>query len=54
MEKIVIELGSDDYYARYKHAKERAEWELGDSSWAGVIVGAFLFPDEEGLEREKE
>jgi hypothetical protein len=37
-------------------ARERAEWELGDASWAGVIVGAYLYPEDdlEALRREME
>jgi hypothetical protein len=52
VEKIVIDTGSGDYYARMEAAKARAEWELGDASWAGMIVGAFLWPDPDALARE--
>ena len=47
-------MGDDEYEARMKAARARAEWELGDSSWAGVIVRAFLDPvdDDEMLARE--
>ena len=39
-----------------EQAKKRAEWELGDRSWAGIIIGAYLYPeqDAEMLEKEKE
>lgn len=46
--KIIIDRDSDDYGARMRAARRRAEWELGDPSWAGVIVGAFLHPKEDG------
>lgn len=37
-------------------AKKRAQWELGDASWAGVILGAYLHPreDAELLRKEQE
>ena len=37
-------------------ARERAEWELGDASWAGILVGAYLYPDADidALRREQE
>lgn len=45
-----------DFDARMAQARRRAEWELGDASWAGVIIGAFLYPadDREALEREQQ
>lgn len=54
-DKIIIEPGSGDWYRRFDQAKQRAEWELGDSSWAGVIIQAFLNPDDDeyGLKVEK-
>lgn len=52
-EKIIIESGSDDYYARFEAAKSRAEWELGDARWASIIVREFLWPHPWALEREK-
>ena len=41
---------------RMEAAKARAEWELGDASWAGIIVGAYLYPRSDGaaLRLEKE
>lgn len=45
--KIVIDTDSPEYEERMQAARERAEWELGDRSWAGVIVGAFLYPNED-------
>lgn len=44
-EAIQIDLGSEDYERRMRQARRRAEWELGDASWAGVIIGAVLYPD---------
>jgi hypothetical protein len=32
---------------RMAAARARAEWELGDPSWAGVIIGAYLHPRED-------
>lgn len=54
--RIVIFIDGEDYEKRMKAARARAEWELGDSSWAGLIVGAFLWPegDSAALEREME
>lgn len=45
-----------DHDQRMKVARARAEWELGDPSWAGVIIGAYLYPeaDQEALKAEKE
>jgi len=45
----------DDHYRRMKAAEARAQWELGDPSWAGVIIGAYLYPeaDSDNLEHEK-
>jgi hypothetical protein len=52
--RIVIDTDSEDYDERMEAARERAEWELGDRSWASVIVGAFLYPkaDNDNLKRE--
>lgn len=48
-------IGDEEYEARMKAARERALWELGDETWAGVIVSAFLYPteDSQALEMEK-
>jgi hypothetical protein len=45
--KSLRELVGDDHDRRMDAARKRAEWELGDASWAGVIVGAYLYPDED-------
>lgn len=44
-----------DHDERMAVARARAEWELGDASWAGVIIGAYLYPDAdaEALAHEK-
>ena len=34
-----------DHEERMHQARERATWELGDPSWAMVIVRAYLDPD---------
>lgn len=53
---IVIHRDTDDYEDRMVAAENRARWELGDPSWAHLIVGAFLYPveDAHALRREKE
>lgn len=38
-------MAAGEYEDRLASARERAEWELGDSSWADEIVEAFLSPD---------
>lgn len=44
---IINTADSEDYKKRYFAARERAQWELGDSSWADVIINAFLYPEED-------
>lgn len=34
-----------DFEERMAAARRRAEYDLGDASWAGVILGAFMYPD---------
>jgi hypothetical protein len=43
-----------DHDERMTAARKRAQWEIGDPAWAGVIVGAYLWPDEDraALERD--
>jgi hypothetical protein len=36
-----------DHEERMAAARARALWELGDPSWAAVIVRAYLRPDED-------
>lgn len=45
-----------DFDERMKQARARAEWEIGDPGWAAKIIGAFLYPqvDAEQLQREKD
>ena len=45
----------DEHEARMKAACARAQWELGDASWAYLIVGAYMYPteDAQALAREK-
>lgn len=45
-----------DFERRMEAARNRAGWELGDRSWAVLIIGAFLDPtaDAEALRRDKE
>jgi hypothetical protein len=52
--KHVIDTSSEDYDRRMEAARERAAWELGDSSWAGVIIGAFLYPEDDAHALELE
>lgn len=46
----------EDHVCRLRAARARAEWELGDETWADVIIGAYLAPDhdEEVLRLEKD
>jgi hypothetical protein len=55
MRNISKILSQEEIDERMKAAQARAVWELGDASWAGVIVGAFLYPEEDltSLEEEK-
>lgn len=52
--KLAIDTDSPDYEIRMNAAKARATWELGSPGYAGIIIGAFLYPTEdmEALERE--
>jgi hypothetical protein len=45
-----------DHDERMKQARARALWELGDPSWAAVIINAYLNPeqDAEQLRNERE
>lgn len=52
--KITIDTDSEDYEQRMTAAKARATWELGDPSWAGVIIGAFLYPEDDVAALEAE
>ena len=56
MTVIVIDTSTEEYQQRLEQARKRAAWELGDESWGGQIVGAFLWPDDDAraLEREME
>jgi hypothetical protein len=49
-------ISDSDHERRMDAARKRAEWELGDASWAGVIVGAYLYPnsDSEALKIERD
>lgn len=53
--KNIRELIGDEYDLRMDAARQVSQWELGDPSWAGVIIGAFLHPNDalENLELEK-
>lgn len=41
---------TEDHAARLAAAQRIAEWELGDPSWADVIVAAYLNPDQAAAE----
>ena len=43
-----------DHDARMAQARRRAEWELGDGSWAAVILRAYMDPDEDRQALEME
>lgn len=49
-------ISDEEHEHRMKVARARAEWELGDPSWAGHIIGAYLYPDDDSdnLKREME
>lgn len=34
-----------DYDERMAQARRRSQWELGDPSWAGLILAAFCDPE---------
>lgn len=42
-----IDTASSDYTKRLRAAERRAQYELGDGSWAHLLVRAFLHPDED-------
>lgn len=54
-ERITIDRSSEDFDRRLAAARRRSEWELGDGSWAGMFIAAFLDPeaDAESLAREQ-
>jgi len=56
MSELPFGMTDEEYERRMKAARARAEWELGWRSWAGVIVGAFLYPeqDTDALRKEME
>lgn len=35
----------DEHEQRMAVARRQAQWDLGDPSWAGVIVAAYLSPE---------
>lgn len=39
----------EQYEAGMLQARKRAQWELGDPGWAGVIINAFLNPEDDAL-----
>lgn len=45
---------SDDHERRMAAARARSEYEIGDPSWAAVIVGAYLNPEADAAELAKE
>lgn len=36
-----------DHEKRMEQMRRRAEWELGNASWAGVLFAAYESPDED-------
>lgn len=42
-----LDISATEHNERMAAAKARAQWELGDPSWAAVIVRAYLHPDED-------
>ena len=47
MQDLRALIDQEEMESRMHAARERAQWELGDPSWAEVIVGAFLDPVED-------
>lgn len=45
--KVIRDL--PDYEERMRQARARAQWEIGDPSWAGIILGAFMYPDADAV-----
>ena len=43
-----------DHEERMAQARKRAGWELGDESWAGVILGAYFNPDDDAWALERD
>lgn len=42
-------MSDTEHDRRMDAARARAEWELGDASWAGVILAAYLNPEANAL-----
>lgn len=36
-----------DHDKRMRAAEARAQWEIGDRAWAGIILAAYWNPDED-------
>jgi hypothetical protein len=43
-----------DHAERMRQARARSQWELGDESWADVILAAYLDPEEDAQALEME
>jgi len=46
-EEIVKTITDEQYEAGMLQARKRAQWELGDAGWAGVILSAFFNPEDD-------
>ena len=47
MPRFVIDTDSEDYEKRMQVARQRSTWELGSPGYAGLLIGAFLYPVED-------
>lgn len=43
-----------EHVERMAAAKARAAWELGDESWAGVIIAAYMNPEADAADLARE
>jgi hypothetical protein len=43
-----------DHEARMAAAERRAEWELGDRAWAGMILAAYWNPEDDQAALDQE
>lgn len=42
--RIEKRMSGEEHETRMAAARARAEWDLGDPSWAGVIIAAYMEP----------
>lgn len=54
MKDIKEYIGEEEHEQRMRAARARATWELGSPGWAGVIINAYLHPEEDKRALEAE